>query len=116
MKVPITAYIMFIVDVLSFVDCPSDCGVTVNQMYVLHYILNTTEKQEKKRKTRIKRNLKFRWTTKVKDQAYHSCSSPDSHYDILNKDFKQSNEHNTFKNISGALTIACRDLNITYFI
>jgi len=33
MKVPITAYIMFVVHVLSFVACPSDCGVTVNQMY-----------------------------------------------------------------------------------
>jgi len=49
MKVPITAYIMFVVHVLSFVVCPSDCGVTVNQMYVLYYILNTTEKQEIKK-------------------------------------------------------------------
>jgi hypothetical protein len=54
MKVPITAYIMFIVHVLSFVVCPSDCGVTVNQMYVLHYILNTTEKQEKKEKHELR--------------------------------------------------------------
>ena len=40
---------MFSVHVLSFVVCPSDCGVTVNQMYVLYYILNTTEKQEIKK-------------------------------------------------------------------
>ena len=65
MKVPITAYIMFIVHVLSFVVCSSDCGVSVNQMYMLFYIINTTEKQEIKK--------------------------------------------NTFKNISGALPIACRD-------
>ena len=101
MKVPITAYIMFVVHVLSFVVCPSDCGVTVNQMHMLYYIIN--------KKKRIKRNLKFRWTTKVKDQVYHSCSSHDSHCDILNKDYIQPNEHNTFKNISGALPIACRD-------
>jgi hypothetical protein len=49
MKVPITAYIMFIVHVLSFVVCLSDCGVTVNQMHMLYYIINTTEKQEIRR-------------------------------------------------------------------
>jgi len=42
MKVPITAYIIFIV--ISFVVCPSDCGVTVDQRYVSYYILNKTEK------------------------------------------------------------------------
>jgi hypothetical protein len=38
MKVPITAYIMFIV--FSFVVCPSDCGVTVDQKYGWYDIQN----------------------------------------------------------------------------
>ena len=38
MKVPITAYIMSIV--FSFVVCPSDCGVTVDQKYVWYDIQN----------------------------------------------------------------------------
>jgi hypothetical protein len=36
MKVTTPVYTMFIV--LSFVVCPSDCGFTVNQKYVSHYI------------------------------------------------------------------------------
>ena len=37
MNVPITAYITFVV--ISFVVCPSDCGVAVNQKYVSYYIV-----------------------------------------------------------------------------
>jgi hypothetical protein len=49
MKVTTPVYTMFSVHVLSFVVCPSDCGATVNQMHVLYYIINTTEKQEIKK-------------------------------------------------------------------
>ena len=41
---------MFSVHVLSFVVCPSECGVTVNQKDVSYYILNKT-KNKKVRKT-----------------------------------------------------------------
>jgi hypothetical protein len=39
MTVTTPVYTMFII--LSFVVCPADCGVTVNQQYVSYNILNT---------------------------------------------------------------------------
>jgi hypothetical protein len=56
MKVPITAYIMFIV--FSSVVCPSDCGVTVDQKYVWYDIQNKSsievlQKSDSVNKTKV---------------------------------------------------------------
>ena len=72
MKVPITAYIMFIV--FSSVVCPSDCGVTVDQKYVWYDIQN---------KSSIEVLQKSDSVNKTKDYQFYSRSSSNRQHNIL---------------------------------
>jgi hypothetical protein len=74
MTVTTPVYSMFIE--LSFVVCPADCGVTVNQKYVSYNILNTTKCVKIKKENR---NLSL---MENKDYQFYHFSSSNQHYNI----------------------------------
>ena len=74
MTVATPVYTMFIV--LSFVVCPSDCGVTVDQKYVSYNILNTIKCVKIKKENR---NLSL---IENKDYQFYPLSSSNQHYTI----------------------------------
>jgi len=75
-KVPTPVYTKFIV--LSFVVCPADFSVTVNQKYVSYYILNPIKCVKIKKKGKYESDS----VKKNKDYQLYSSSSSSQHYNI----------------------------------
>jgi len=74
MTVTTPVYTMFIV--LSFVVCPADCGVTVNQKYVSYSMLNSIKFVKIKKENR---NMSL---MESKDDQFYHFSSSNQHYNI----------------------------------
>ena len=74
MTVTTPVYTMFIV--LSFVICPAECGVNVDQKYVSYNILNTIKCVKIKKENR---NLSL---IENKDYQLYPLSSSNQHYNI----------------------------------
>ena len=83
MTVTTPVYTMFIV--LSFVVCPADCGVTVNQKYVSYSMLNSIKFVKIK-----KENRNMSLMESKDDQFYH---------------FSSSNQHNNISTITCTINL-----------